>query len=160
MKKCFKCLIEKPLSDFYKHSQMKDGYVNKCKECNKKDVQSNYRENIDYYKDYEKSRANLPHRVKARKEYAKTEKGKIAYAKGKKKYIINNKKIRRCHNIANNALRDGKIQKKTSCEVCGDTKKRLHKHHCDYNKPLDVIFMCPQCHVNWHIENGVGLNAY
>ena len=40
-KKCFKCNQVKPLTDFYKHSQMKDGRVNKCKVCNKKDVKVN-----------------------------------------------------------------------------------------------------------------------
>lgn len=36
-KKCFKCGKEKDLNDFYKHPQMPDGHVNKCKECNKID---------------------------------------------------------------------------------------------------------------------------
>jgi hypothetical protein len=37
MKKCFKCGIEKELSEFYAHPKTRDGHLGKCKECTKRD---------------------------------------------------------------------------------------------------------------------------
>lgn len=56
MKICFKCGKSKPLTDFYKHPQMPDGHVNKCKECNKRDVRKNYAENKTQYQAYDRAR--------------------------------------------------------------------------------------------------------
>lgn len=39
---CFKCGIEKPITDYYVHKQMGDGHLNKCKNCTKNDVGKRY----------------------------------------------------------------------------------------------------------------------
>lgn len=33
MKKCIKCTKEQTIDNFYKHKQMSDGHINKCKNC-------------------------------------------------------------------------------------------------------------------------------
>ena len=138
---------------------MKDGRVNKCKECNKSDVSKNYRANIDHYKEYERSRAMLPHRVEARNDYIKTDTGRLKSNKAKAQWTERNPIKRLASTIVGNAVRDGKILKPNTCETCKSKPNRLHGHHDDYAFPLVVRWLCPGCHNKWHKENGSGKNA-
>lgn len=56
IKQCFKCKKSKELKEFYKHPQMPDGHVNKCKECNKLDVRVSYANNREKRLNYDKFR--------------------------------------------------------------------------------------------------------
>jgi transposase-like protein len=157
-KKCFKCNWVKPVEDFYRHPQMADGRVNKCKECNKKDVRQNRLDNFEHYREYDKARANNPDRVIARQEYARTEAGIAAANRAKNKWTQTNPIKRQASLKVNNAVRDGRLRKPDYCESCGEAK-RLCGHHDDYAKPLDVRWLCDLCHRAWHKENGAGLNG-
>lgn len=146
-KVCFKCEETMPVENFYKHSEMKDGRLNKCKECNKKDVRDNYRANIDHYKEYERKREGQAHR----KEHKS-----IQQIKWRKRNPI--KKMASA--IVNNAIRGGRLAKPEVCESCESKPTRLHGHHDDYAFPLVVRWLCPGCHNRWHKENGEGLNSH
>ena len=38
------------------------------------------------------------------------------------------------------------------CEVCG-AQGRMHAHHADYNKPLEVQWLCQLHHFEWHSQH-------
>ena len=56
MKICFKCGKEQEINNFYKHKYTADGYLNKCKECSKKDVRKYYQDNLEVKKNYDNYR--------------------------------------------------------------------------------------------------------
>jgi hypothetical protein len=142
-KKCFKCNEIKSLDNFYKQKSMKDGHVNKCIDCTKKDVTQNRLDKIDYYRSFDRARASQPKRkIMAKRVISQW---KAQFPNRRKAQII-----------LGNALRDKKIEK-YPCIVCGIEK--VEAHHPDYDRPLDVIWMCPAHHKQTHAMAKVMLKA-
>ena len=62
-------------------------------------------------------------------------------------------------NVLEKAIEKGIVKRQTKCEICGaeetfkDGRTGIQAHHCDYNKPLDVMWLCQRCHHQWHINN-------
>lgn len=157
---CKACDQEKSEELFYRHPRAASGRDSTCKECRKAKVRQNRADKIDYYRAYDRKRFKEDPRVKERhKRYQSTDHGKRAMLKAKRRYIEKNTVKRAAHIIVGNAIRDGRLNKPHSCEVCGDSPKRIHGHHDDYSKPLIVRWLCPKCHKEWHDENGEGANA-
>jgi hypothetical protein len=59
VKTCFKCGVEKPLREFYRHAAMADGHLGKCKACTKADVKTYWRENAEVLRQTDLMRRKL-----------------------------------------------------------------------------------------------------
>lgn len=60
------------------------------------------------------------------------------------------KKRRGCRSETNKAIIKGLLIREP-CEICGD--KKTEAHHNDYDKPLNVRWLCFIHHRAWHKEN-------
>jgi len=137
MKTCFKCGIEQPLSNFYRHSQMADGHLNKCKTCAKKDVHDHrHGKGRERVLSYDRERAKRPERIEA---------AKAIYARWLKSFP----ERRAAHVALGNAVRDGRVVPWPVCAV-PECDCRPEAHHPDYSSPLDVVWLCPAHHKQTH----------
>lgn len=133
-KECFKCQAVKPIEEFYKHSKMADGHLNKCKECCKHDVKTHRTKNLDRIRAYDRARAKTDERIKHAIEVTR------AWRKQDKRRAS-------AHSAVARAIKSGELVRQP-CEVC--SKPKTVGHHDDYDKPLDVRWLCQACHVQHH----------
>lgn len=148
-KRCFRCQCDKPLEDFYRHSAMGDGRLGKCKDCTKNDVKRHRQENLESVRAYDRLRGSMPHRVAARKDYAKTPEGKLAHARALKVSAARFPERAKARTTFGNAVRDGRVIPWPVCavpECCG----KPQGHHPDYSRPLDVVWLCDKHHKEAH----------
>lgn len=73
-------------------------------------------------------------------------------------YELRNKKKRSAYKKMRRALKRGELIRPWRCEKC-KTIGRVDGHHDDYDKPLEVRWLCRGCHKTWHHKNGDGRNA-
>jgi hypothetical protein len=144
MKKCFKCGIEKDLSEFYKHKRMGDGHLNKCKLCAKGDVKENYSKNLKdpSYMERERKRGrekyNRLYRSKVYRVFTRTETG---IAKSKRECIL-----------SYIVKFPEKNKAKIACQRIKPPKTGLEKHHWSYNEEhyKDLVFITKKQHMKAH----------
>lgn len=139
-KKCFKCGETKPLSDFYKHPKMADGHVNKCKECNKKDVRENRSKNIEYFREYDRERSKDHTSMRYMK--------RMGFRVNRINYGFVDPSLKKKANYAvSNAIRDNRLFRPNYCEHCG-REGPPEAHHPSYAEDmrLSVIWLCTSCH--------------
>ncbi|MCK5616792.1 hypothetical protein KAR91_83800 [Candidatus Pacearchaeota archaeon] len=149
MKQCTgHCGRVKPLSEFYKNLAAKDGHTTRCKECLKEQSK----------KDYHNNPIGGSARVRA---YQQMNREKIARQRRtpgniKKKRdasdlwsMLNPEKVK-AHKKVGYALKTGKLIRPSTCSSCRGGG-RIEAHHEDYEKPLEVIWLCSSCHRIEHL---------
>jgi len=124
-----------------RHKKWIENNLDKYIESNKKSCKKKYENNKEYYAKQSKSWKEInPERTKelARKH------SKIS----KERYPEKNQ----ARLIVSGAIRKGEIVRPTICSRC---KKEgyIEGHHYDFNKPLDVIWLCRKCHAKEHLQN-------
>jgi hypothetical protein len=154
MKPCKQCGIIKPLDDFYINRQLRDGHVNTCKVCwtansranharpeakaRKRGLQRLYRSKPE--KKAMELAAERRWRTNAENRRRLTEKQRAYRQSRPEKYLA--------HRLVGYAVKKGALAKRP-CEVCGSVAEA---HHDDYNKPLEVRWLCRVHHVQAHLE--------
>lgn len=180
MKECTKCKKVKPLDGFHKSKPTEDGLQPICKECRKvyfanplgmalvvylkrtktlersMDQFNAIRSGVvlggqNYYKcstcNNWKSRRKM---TTWRKTYCKQcASNKVAEYRSRNGSGNLDIQIK-AHGFLNYAAKTGKIKRPCICASCNQPSDIIHGHHKDYQKPLDVVWLCPPCHGDIH----------
>ena len=175
LKTCVRCRQEKPIEQFYRIRSASDGHQSWCKACatqyardrrppkQRQPVPTGFArcsgcKTVKSIDEFPRNRANRNghgrycrscQHLRAR-VYEKTEKNrkrKRCYQKGyaRRPEIAHKMKIRQ---LAQLAALFGVITK----GLCRCGSATVEAHHADYSRPLDVIWLCRECHRIEHLR--------
>lgn len=121
-----------PVGEFYRHPQMGDGHLNHCKDCKRAYAADRHHQKMLDPAWLERERARGRAKTIANRERAPTK--------------------RKANTAVSNAIRDKRLIPGTRCEDCGHDFRhhRREAHHEDYDKPLQVEWLCSLCHGKRH----------
>ena len=124
---CSSCRQEKELSEFYK-IKSKRGYSHACKVC---------------MREQNRKRSQLPEaklkRCISQKKYRKRKQNDAEW-----------RRQQAARDMVSAAVQGGFLTRQ-HCEVCGE--KKSYGHHDDYDKPLEVRWLCGLHHAEAHKNN-------
>jgi len=144
-KECFKCSLTKPLTEYYKHKGMSDGYLGKCKDCTKKDTKDRadvLNENSDWRKTEKARHRDKYHRLgykdkykeEAGKGYERTKKSRIKYPEKYEAHKMSQKLIKSNPNNHNHHWSYNESHRKDCIEMSEQEHGFLHRY-LKYNQP-------------------------
>jgi len=158
LKKCNRCNKKKKLDSFYKNNKAPDGKAYACKDCQKADAKKRYEANREQVLDRAKRNRTFARKMylrqwrrdnpdKVRKHAAKQRLKKLERYIHRNNYRRNNPMKHMARAMVRAAL-ESEILTKKPCVICGEEK--VDGHHTDYNKPLEIMWLCRTHHAAWH----------
>lgn len=133
-KRCTTCRQVKALGEFYREAKRADGRSCVCKACR------------FVYGQTEAGR-------EAQRRYTSSEHGSEAVRRNTAITRSDPRKYA-AHKAVTIAVRQGRLQRQP-CEECGSTR-RVHAHHDNYSRPLDVRWLCSTHHKRHHARLRAG----
>lgn len=152
MKTCRICKVEKPLSDFYKKSDMRDGHFNNCKDCHNARSSAWAKANKDRVNERNRERSKTQEHKDRRKKQYTSERGRQIAREAVRRYRKKRPMIDVAHRFVKFALEKGLLARPGKCSEC-ESNERIEAHHDDYTKPDVVRWLCKNCHETWHRFN-------
>lgn len=140
MKRCNKCGVVKPLSDFYRMPEMRDGNRNDCKRCNLAAKAARYRANPG--PDIARAKAwreSNPERARATK---------AAYIEaGRKRAVDRRYQLKRKYGITPEQYDALLAEQSGGCAICGRPPRRDISLHVDHEHGTGRIrgLLCFRC---------------
>lgn len=72
-----------------------------------------------------------------------------SHASYQRRWRQRNRRVTAAHAAIKIAIRRGDLTRPETCEGCG-LPGDVHAHHDDYDRPLEVEWLCPPCHRERH----------
>uniref|UniRef100_A0A6M3KJ20 Uncharacterized protein n=1 Tax=viral metagenome TaxID=1070528 RepID=A0A6M3KJ20_9ZZZZ len=146
-KTCTRCGEVKPFEQFHRNKGAKDGRCSRCALCDK---EYSRQWNVDHWKERKayRDQYHKDHREeKAAYSAKKCEDSDFRAARWRrtKAYYLRYPDRPKARRRAQRAAWSGRLVRPAACSSCGAHCKP-QGHHDDYNKPLDVVWLCARCH--------------
>lgn len=157
MKECRKCNVEFEANadNFYRQKDAADGWYPWCKSC-KRINRRKYKEQESHQartrwiedEEWRQSRiASAKHWRDNNREYIRK------YEKQRRELLPEEHgKVRRAGYAVQQAIKSGLMTRPTTCSWCSEKHPQIEGAHHDYDLPLDIIWLCKPCHMQWDYE--------
>ena len=169
MKTCLRCGETKPLDDYNRDRQKRDGRKGHCRICDRAQKNAHYKSNREVHLAYSRSylerhpgRATENARRRRRENPQRQREASLRYRQRhavrlrirEAEYTAKNRDKVYARQAVYKARKRGELSPASACEQCGHdfSVYRLEAHHEDYAKRLEVEWLCSRCHADRHLE--------